>query len=55
LHAEFQLQIKKKWEDSAMLLARDKQQNKAIRKNRKTQQIEKDSTEDQRPNTPGLV
>jgi hypothetical protein len=38
LHAEFLLQIKKKWEDSAILLARDKQQNKAIRKKRKTQQ-----------------
>ncbi len=38
LHTKFLLQIWKQQEDSAMLLASNKQQHKEITKNRKTQQ-----------------
>jgi hypothetical protein len=38
LHTKFLLQIWKQWQDSAMLLASNKQQHKEITKNRKTQQ-----------------
>jgi len=45
LRNEFLLQIWKQWEDSAMLLARDKQQYKEKTKNRKAQQDRQNTQE----------
>ncbi len=54
LHTKFLLQFLKQWEDSAMLLASNKQQHNEIAKKRKRKQgktscTEEDSREEQRP------